>query len=957
MRLRDTDRRLQVEERKRAIWEAERERREAIVRRNEEREARLEGRRRGNSSAGVFAFGSSTPRMLEPADTGGTFWGHRRATSTSNVMFAALPLSRRSSERELDPNKKRATSASGLDRQPGDEDGNADPMPWSRVARRRTDLVPTIPAPRDGGSRGSSAPRPPGRAYSMSRLDQLAQPRRPRPLVPPPPPPSSQPLPPTRPPRHRSMGNLAAAASHRSVGNLAIASSMGPSPPPRKHLKPSTPQAGSGLRSGEITPGSPSRPGSSMSSASTVGGTMTSSISGAITVNRRPRAAPRRPRPASIAGTGVTTPPHVKNNLSTDGKGIGIIGDKPPLPKVHTTGLANKKLPAAHQSTQSTTNAEKPQVPRRTHKPTPHKSPRTTPRVTPLQSPANDLPPSLQDVMEVSAQDLEEESNDSMIVAQTEIVKTITETIVDNDQNTTVVHKETTVEVTKEENGSIETQITTDVIKTTADDKDTETTHISNVIKKINEKPSNENNKDAKVQETIVEGIQNLTIANEAKISVSIKEEMKEKEVVQHHDLLDSTDMTGSMMARRITTEEEAKVALAERRRLAREEAERQAERERLRLEKVAAEELEKQRIEDERQRRLEEETIRLSELQRQAEEERLQQAILEAQKRAEEEKVQKETEARAKIEREAAEARAREEADKQRRETALRLQREEQEREARRKRVEAIMLRTRQSKQKKDDDKSPSEENKNIEDIEQQKATESNAENVDEQKTAESQMEVDKESAYEISVRQREEDLLNHMAHHNQTSPTSQPIAQTFAVKQELDIVTNNGRTPLQNGTPAPSNGSIEQLKDHSPVDNGISQSNNYTSQNGHSKNEINELSNFLNNSENQFNMALDNTVKQNIVTNNILDISDLDLLNTANSNNPFITGVNSNGNMSVQPHSDVNIASQIIDVSVDTITKNLINEDSINSNQPNNSPFITSFQDNQENRDVSLL
>lgn len=43
-----------------------------------------------------------------------------RATSTSNVMFAALPLSRRSSERELDPNKKRATSASGLDRQPGD---------------------------------------------------------------------------------------------------------------------------------------------------------------------------------------------------------------------------------------------------------------------------------------------------------------------------------------------------------------------------------------------------------------------------------------------------------------------------------------------------------------------------------------------------------------------------------------------------------------------------------------------------------------------------------------------------------------------------------------------------------------------------------------------------------------------------------------------------------------------
>lgn len=115
-------------------------------------------------------------------------------------------------------------------------------MPWSRVARRRTDLVPTIPAPRDGTPRGSSAPRPPGRAYSMSRLDQLAQPRRPRPLAPPPPPPPIHSIPPARPPRHRSMGNLAANASHRSVGNLAIAS--GPSPPPRKHLKPSATQPG-----------------------------------------------------------------------------------------------------------------------------------------------------------------------------------------------------------------------------------------------------------------------------------------------------------------------------------------------------------------------------------------------------------------------------------------------------------------------------------------------------------------------------------------------------------------------------------------------------------------------------------------------------------------------------------------------------------------------------------------
>lgn len=115
-----------MEERKRQIWEAERERREALIRKNNERLARLEAKRKNERSQIVFAFGSSTPRMLEPADTGGmssSFWGTRRATSTSNVMTfsaTAAPLTRRSSERELDVgSKKRATSAGGLDRKEG----------------------------------------------------------------------------------------------------------------------------------------------------------------------------------------------------------------------------------------------------------------------------------------------------------------------------------------------------------------------------------------------------------------------------------------------------------------------------------------------------------------------------------------------------------------------------------------------------------------------------------------------------------------------------------------------------------------------------------------------------------------------------------------------------------------------------------------------------------------------
>lgn len=67
----------------------------------------------------------------------------------------------------------------------------------------------------------------------------------------------------------------------------------------------------------------------------------------------------------------------------------------------------------------------------------------------------------------------------------------------------------------------------------------------------------------------------------------------------------------------RISTEQEAKAALAERRRLAREEAERQAELERQRIEEEARKELERQQREEEQQRQL-------IEQQRAAEQERL---------------------------------------------------------------------------------------------------------------------------------------------------------------------------------------------------------------------------------------------------------------------------------------------------------------------------------------------
>lgn len=120
MRVKDDSRRHQVEERKRAINEAERDRLESILRRNHEREARIEAKKRNERSSIVFAFGSSTPRMLDPTDANVSFWGHRRATSTQNITTTASTgssLTRRQSERDLDAgSKKRATSAGGLER-------------------------------------------------------------------------------------------------------------------------------------------------------------------------------------------------------------------------------------------------------------------------------------------------------------------------------------------------------------------------------------------------------------------------------------------------------------------------------------------------------------------------------------------------------------------------------------------------------------------------------------------------------------------------------------------------------------------------------------------------------------------------------------------------------------------------------------------------------------------------
>ncbi|XP_011054987.1 PREDICTED: ensconsin isoform X13 [Acromyrmex echinatior] len=781
LRSRDNDRRNQVEERKRLICEAERERREAILRKNQEREARIEAKKRNERSHIVFAFGSSTPRMLEPADTGGsTFWGTRRATSTTNVMMfsAAQPLTRRSSERELDGSKKRATSAGGLDRKPGegdDSDGGTPSTPTSvylRVNRRRTDLMPTIPSPRDG---------PPSTARSSS-----------------------------------------VKAFTRSPG----------------------------IRSGEVTPNSPSRPHSSMSQQS-------ASSVGSSNVNLRTRtAASRRPRPASIAGTGVSvTEKHnlVDTKLTKD--------SKPPLPKVHST-------------------PKKPSIPKvaEVRKPTEKliknakSSPRITPKATPLQSPGAEHAPLIRETnVEIIKQDENKE---------TQNVKSEDKNEEKKDQGS-----EKTQEANIVESITNDTKIGTEPVSASKQVKDETNLMQENLSGAIAEEPS----KIAKKEEN--------------------KQEKKSPEMTEiklEAEMDEQVDMSASMIAKiRITTEEEAKAALAERRRLAREQAEREAELERQRQEEEARIEAERLRAEEEEQRRLEEETIRLANEAREAEEQRLQLAIEEAKRREEEDRRKREEEARQKQEKEEAERKAREEAEKQRIEMAERLKKEEEERNARRKRVEAIMLRTRGKNQTNtstkgeggDGDKlkedSPTDENKPMPDGKG-----------DDVMTASLISEATQQF---ISGEQR--------AHHTENSVPAP------------DIV-HNGTTH--------SNGINENKI---VLDNN--QGNVEGELNGHHTNHGNSI--------NSQSITLDNaTVKQNNVTNNLLDLSDFDTL--SNNSTGYDTGpileltpnlanedtLNSNLNPAAMPFTPMGFVPAATNANVNPFQDNFINKPQDNNQVP---------------------
>ncbi|KAM3960806.1 uncharacterized protein ACR2FA_005116 isoform 2-T2 [Aphomia sociella] len=649
-RARDDDRRQQVgvnipfvEERKRAIWEASVSRREALLQRERDRSERMERARAARSAPRpAFAFGSSTPRLLEPLDSGGFFWAARStnpidqmnffeslAASTTNVMFASAPLVRRASALQLDADNDNKDEP---DRQPP-------AAVWSSVARRRTDLVPTLPAP-----------RAPGRAYSMTRLDKL---------------------PPQRP--------------------LHSAS------PSMHHLNRTQP------RSGETTPGS--RPGSALSSAAVVR-----------------RTQPRKPRPASIAGTGVNTPrggagdasvattPSVSRDSTLVGPALAG-GDAPRRP----ASTPRRPRPASmHAGTKPSPGLS---IPPGEGKPPPHRKPKPSKEHDkrgkstsaspgrPLSPHRNDRASAEHELVKSSTSSVSE--RDKSQLSALEVTQKLEALQIHNGEHH--AHNQNLDDKVNENKESIVVEV--NKTKHEVKSVDIKSEELKPVEKDV--KPREEEKPAVKKEELKVEKKEEPKVV-EKKVEQKVVEKKEEHKVDERREekkepsqeKTDESEMTASMSARRITTEEEAKAALAERRRRAREELERQAELERQRLQREAEEEAERQRLEEERQRREEEEARELARLQRAQEEDKLRRAI-QAQQQAEREEAERAS--RSEAERA---ARAREEEDKRRAAELAELlrrqdaEREERERVARKQRVEAIMARTRLKKQAEEDKK-----------------------------------------------------------------------------------------------------------------------------------------------------------------------------------------------------------------------------------------------------------
>jgi len=556
-----------------------------------------------------------------------------------------------SQERDAtDLRSKRTASAQGLDRSTeGDENGLTQLGTPSTAHRRRTDLVPTLTMRReDNPASGTATPRrSPGRAVSMSRLEQLARPQRQHQLR----------------PQHALVGGGGVVGA-RSMQHLAP-----PSPGQTGALRALT--NGGGRARARTTTGvtpkekkglsrensSSSRPGSALSAhRSTVGG-----------VRLRPGSAGgRRQRPLSIATTGMSSgmtasmyeerqrPTPTSTPSHSRGKGTGT--PKPDrMKRARSVTSDNGGLDDDNRSTASSQSV----------------GPSRTPnRRTPSQVKAEAAARKAKTPVPAAASRSQTSTPKSSLGGRKEGAEK-KEEAKSRKTPSPAVSQDLGEGAGGDVNGR---QSTPDIIR------DNNTKRPQPQQEKVDEA---EKEAAEEKEESPAKEVSPVPVSKEAtpEVAPASKEGSQEVEEVPNNEEVRERKI--------ITSEEEAKARIAEKRREMKEQKEREAEAERLRLEEEKRLEEEQRRKEEEEMRQME----RLAEEGRRAEEERIQKAI---QEREEEERKAKEEEERLKKEKEETEKKSKEEAEKREAELQEKLKKEEEERLARKKRIEEIMARTR---------------------------------------------------------------------------------------------------------------------------------------------------------------------------------------------------------------------------------------------------------------------
>ncbi|XP_018024370.1 MAP7 domain-containing protein 1 isoform X7 [Hyalella azteca] len=732
LRSRDQDRRLQVEERRRVIEQADQQRREASIKKNE-RDQRLETKRRNERSNIVFAFGSSTPRMLDPKETS-SFWGARRATSISNVTLGAEGSGSGSSARRSsdcvdsaaaaaggaavgapDLARKRATSAQGLDRNLNDlrmsssmyevfhwTDSSTGGSPTqgaddksrsstTSVARRRTDLHPIIPSLRDSTSNKPRRRSPGGRSGGTTP-NQISS---------------------------RPTSALSQTSSSASPAGVVLRARTTPRKPRPMSIGGSAPSAADRPRSPSCREGRTAVRNTSSGSLTSVKSSRAKSVGGP---DSSAPSTPAKTAPIAPPRTPKRTPAQVKadSNAKKAEKAAALAttsAPKRPTPKASpgaSPTVENKPLTAANRKVTLKKSIEKPKA----SDPQQDKENSSTQGLEKEQS---NVEVSESEAIFEPASTVSDKPDSGIISDVKSDASTLEHTTSNLETAVQAVNKESTVESetttttieTSAFEGGNETKVITETVTTVTSSDGAlesvqtivETSDI--VITSIEETvPSQEQTTVA----TTVSSNENTDIVAEVEKVANTNEAPKPgfipefDEVVAMNEADKNQNGTGPSGTDRPVTgyasEEEYKAVLAEKRRLAREAREREIEMER-----------QKQIEEAERERREEEEMLRLMEEQKKAEEERLRLAIEQADREREEELKRKAEEEKLRIEAERQEAERQKEAEEK-------LRKEEEERKSRKDRVAAIMARTRRGGSltpNKSESKTPSDESKTI--------------------------------------------------------------------------------------------------------------------------------------------------------------------------------------------------------------------------------------------------